>query len=106
VTSATPVLLLPYDRHSEPSALEPEDFVIALALSSLARHHCGFPRGAVCVHESGMTSTGVHVSRESAAHPGGFGKSDRLSADLREVRFAYRHFNERRVRAGPSPLRR
>ncbi len=53
-----------------------------------------------------MMSTAVHVSREFAAHPGGFGKSDDVRADLAEVRIANRDINERRVRAGPSPLRR
>ncbi len=56
--------------------------------------------------ESDMMSTSVHVSRESAAHPGGFGTSDHVRADLAEVRSANRDLNERRVRAGPSPLRR
>jgi hypothetical protein len=89
--------------------------VIALTLSSLARRPRGFPQGAACVHESrvgetrgesGMPSTGVRVSRESAAHPGGFGTSDHVLADLTEVRSTNRDLNERRVRAGPSPPRR
>jgi hypothetical protein len=99
-----------------PSAsLNREDFVIALRYSSLARRHRGFPRGAACVHESrvdatrrksDMTSTAVHVSRESAAYPGGFGTSDDVRADLAEVRSTNRDLNERRVRAGSSPPRR
>jgi hypothetical protein len=89
--------------------------VIALALSSLTQRHRGFPRGAGCVHESrvdqarrgsGMTSTAVRVSREFAAYPGGFGKSDHVRAGLSEVRSANRDLNERRIRAGPPPLRR
>jgi hypothetical protein len=89
--------------------------MIALSLSSLARRRRGFPRAAAGVHESrvgqtrgesGMAATGVRVSRESAAHPGGFGKADHVRADLAEVRSTNRDLNERRVRAGPSPPRR
>jgi hypothetical protein len=114
VTPATQALYPARSPTAPSTSLDPEDFVIALALSSLARHHRGLPRGLVCVRESrveatrresDMRSTGVHVSRESAAHPGGFGTSDHVRADLAEVRSTNRDFNERRVRAGPPPLR-
>jgi hypothetical protein len=85
-----------------PSTLsEAEDLVTAVALSSLAGRRRAFARGA-----AGVPSAGVRVSREAAAHPGGFGKSDRLSADLGEVRDTNHELDERRVRAGSSPLRR
>ena len=74
----------------------------AVAFSSLAsRRDRAFARGV-----AGPRSTGVRVGRESAARPGGFGNSDRLLADLAEVRVSDNELHERRVRAGPSPMRR
>lgn len=77
----------------------------AFAFSSLAGYRRAFARGAAGVLETCVT-TSAGVPRKLAARPGGFGKSDRLSADLAEVRCTHHDANERRIRAGPSLLER
>ena len=78
----------------------------AFAFSSLTgRRRRAFARGAVGVLENRVT-TSVRVPRKPAARPGGFGKSDPVSAGLAEVRGTHHDTYERRVRAGPSLLER
>jgi hypothetical protein len=75
--------------------------VTALVLSSLAGRRRGFPRGVAGVRGEGVTtSTAVRVSPQPAAHPGGFGNSDRIVAGLQEARVTHHDLNQRRVRAG------
>jgi hypothetical protein len=92
-------------RDALPPFPETEDVVNAFAFSSLASRRRAFARGATGVLESRVT-TNARVPRKLAARPGGFGKSDPMSADLAEVRGTHQDSNERRVRAGPSPLER
>ena len=93
-------------RDALPLFPETEDVVNAFAFSSLAsRRRRAFARAATGVLESRVT-TNARVPRKLAARPGGFGKSDPMSADLAEVRGTHQDSNERRVRAVPSPLER
>jgi hypothetical protein len=85
---------------------EPEDFLIASTLSSLAGRRRGFSRGAACVRDSrvGQTLSGSGTTSWTAARPGGFGNSDCTLAGLREARVTNHELSQRRVRAGPFRL--
>jgi hypothetical protein len=88
---------------------EPENFLIASTLSSLAGRRRGSSRGAACVRETrvGQTRGGSGTASSTAARPGGFGNSDRTLAGLREARVTNQQLNQRRVRrvrAGPFPF--